>query len=401
MSPPHPIGLPEALERAASALPRDADAIRPANGDPFALLDLLDSDAAVRVLEWLLVNEPSAGAELADEWADAGGDAAKPLLAIAPEGLPKTARKALKRAHHRMRSRGETIPEPKKSTVVAKLPDVKDEIAAALVSVVDARGTRVAYLIDAHPMGGARLMVAALNESLGVVEFDVFNSGRSKIKQFIRDATSRKEYPAVSAPIESVQALIVRIAGYQPGDRPFPRSFSEWRARLRPAEGTRTPGELARAELSEPEDADAAVARIAALVRDGKLGPWPTASEVLQPIAESLNDASEGVVIVSPSAREEQVDVALEQAIDTVFDEAFSLRTAERFEESAYFCWQLGQTDDASACLAAATAFRNRDERARPIGRAMLEVILAPVLKAAGEPSKEQEGDSDSLLVTP
>ena len=33
MTPPD-VGLPEALERAASALEADADAIRPANGDP-------------------------------------------------------------------------------------------------------------------------------------------------------------------------------------------------------------------------------------------------------------------------------------------------------------------------------------------------------------------------------
>ena len=40
------VGLPEALERAASALEADADAIRPANGDPFQLLGLLDHDFA-------------------------------------------------------------------------------------------------------------------------------------------------------------------------------------------------------------------------------------------------------------------------------------------------------------------------------------------------------------------
>ncbi len=401
MSPPNQIGLPEALERAASALKKDAGAIRPANGDPLALLDLLEPVAAARVLEWLLINEPAAGCELATEWADAGGDAAEPLKRISTEGLPKLARKALKRAHHRLRSRGETIPEPKPGTVVAKLPDVKDDLAAALVSLVDARGTRVAYLVEPHPMGGARLIVAALNESLGVVEFDVFNSGRSKIKQFIRDTTSRREYPAVAAPIASVQALISRIAKYHPSDRPLPRSFSDWRSRVRPAAGTKTPGELARAEFSEPEDAEAAIERITALVSDGKLGPWPAASDVLQPIAESLSDASTGVLIVSPTARQAQVDLTLDEAIDTVFDETFASRTAERFEESAYFYWQLGQTDDASACLVAATAFRNQSPSCRPIGRAMLEVILAPVLKAIGESSEEQQGGNVSLLVKP
>ena len=89
------------------------------------------------------------------------------------------------------------------------------------------------------------------------------------------------------------------------------------------------------------------------------------------------------------------------EAIDSVFDESFAGRTGERFEESAYFYWQLDQVEDASACLVAATAFRSQASSCRPIGRAMLEAILAPVLKDIGEPSQEQEGENDSLLVTP
>ena len=41
------MSLAEALENAATALEQDADAIRPANGDPFQLLDALDDAAAV------------------------------------------------------------------------------------------------------------------------------------------------------------------------------------------------------------------------------------------------------------------------------------------------------------------------------------------------------------------
>jgi hypothetical protein len=245
------------------------------------------------------------------------------------------------------------------------------------------------------------LIVAALNETLGVVEFDVFNSGRSKIRQFIRDTTNRKEYPSVAAPVDSVQTLIHRIAGYHPGDRTLPRAFSDWRSRIKPDDALETPGELARRELAEPEDAEKAIERITGLVRDRKLGPWPTATEILAPIAESLGDASTGVVIVSPTARQEQVDLAIDEAIDTVFDETFAARTAERFDESAYFYWQLDQIDDASACLAAATAFRNQDPGSRGIARAMLEVILAPVLEADTESTQEQQGEDDSLLVKP
>jgi hypothetical protein len=63
------IGLPEALERAASALPALADAIRPANGDPDQLANVLGDDDARAVLAWLLEHESGAGGELALPWA--------------------------------------------------------------------------------------------------------------------------------------------------------------------------------------------------------------------------------------------------------------------------------------------------------------------------------------------
>jgi hypothetical protein len=50
------IGLPEALERAASALPGAADAIRPANGDPDQLARTLGAEDASAGLAWLLEN---------------------------------------------------------------------------------------------------------------------------------------------------------------------------------------------------------------------------------------------------------------------------------------------------------------------------------------------------------
>ena len=50
------MSLSEVLEAAAIALAGDAEAIRPANGDPVRLLASLDSDAAARVLGWIPVS---------------------------------------------------------------------------------------------------------------------------------------------------------------------------------------------------------------------------------------------------------------------------------------------------------------------------------------------------------
>src|SRR5262245_55029501 len=114
------IGLPEALARAASALPRAADAIRPADGERGRAPQGLGADQAGAVLAWLLEHEPAAGEELALAWAEDSATAA-PVLSLAPAALPKAAQKALRRVHHRLRSRGVAVPETAPSATVATL----------------------------------------------------------------------------------------------------------------------------------------------------------------------------------------------------------------------------------------------------------------------------------------
>jgi hypothetical protein len=395
------IGLPEALERAAAARPGDADEIRPANGDPFALLSLLDAEASQRVLEWLLSNEPLAGSELVEAWADAGGDAAALLARIDASGLRKEARKALRRAHHRMRSRGESIPEPVVQPIVATLPKVVDEISVSLISGLDPRGTRMAYIVENDPSGGARLFAVAIDDERGVRELDVFSAGRSKIKAFIRDRTASEEYPTVEAPVDAVRALIERSAAAQPADRPMPRAFAEWRSHVAdPPAGASTPGALARAALEADSAAEVAdVGRALAMLRDQSIGPWPPSNETLSEIVQRLTDVAEGLVVVSASAKREQLDRALNEAVERVFDLEFAGRTANRFEETAYIFWRREALGDARACLAAADAFRGPNSEFRELGRAMLEVVLAPTLQSIErEPEDTASGDEPPMV---
>ncbi len=400
MSPRASIGLPEALERAASALPSHAERIRPANGDPSQLARGLDADAATRVLEWLLVHEPEAGAELVGSWAEDPETGAEPLRRLDASHLPKAGAKALRRARHRLRSSGIALPEEPPVEVVVKLPPVEDALSAALVSPVDPRGTRVVYLAESHPSGGARLFELMLDEERGVVEFEVYSAGRSKVRKFLRDFTQRRRFAGVEAPPAAVRALVARIASEQPADRPLPRGFTEWRARVATpeADAAATPGELARAELGA-EGGEGDATRAAELVRERELGPWPPAGEALQRIAERLGEAGKGRIIVPGARRRGQVAQLFDGALVELFGERFALHTAQRFEESAYTFWKRGVAGDARACLAAAVAFRERAPTDNPVARAMFEVWLGPVLSKLEEETSEQE--KDSLLVKP
>jgi hypothetical protein len=302
-----------------------------------------------------------------------------------------------------MRSRGESIPDRVEQPIVATLPKVVDEIAVSLISGLDPRGTRMAYIVESNPSGGARLFAVAIDDDRGVRDLEIFSAGRSKIKAFIRGCTRSEEYPAVEAPVDAVRALIERSAAAQRADRPMPRAFAEWRSHIAdPPEGASTPGELVRVALAAGDSgAVGDVGRAVAMLREQSIGPWPPSNGTLSEIAQHLSEVAEGVVVVSAAAKREQLDRALDEAVDRVFEPEFADRTANRFEETAYLFWRREVLEDARACLAAAKTFRGPKAEFRELGCAMLEVVLAPVLKSVEQQSEEAESSDGPPLVVP
>jgi len=394
MSAPPGVGLPEALECAASALPADADDIRPANGDPAQLHRRLGPEAAKRVLQWLLENEPAEGGQLANAWADDPDFDPAPLVQVDLNSLPKVAKKALRRARHRLRSRGVAVAETSAPAVVATIGRVEEELSAAALTPVDPRGARIAYLVGENPSGGARIFEVMFDEERGIVAFEVYGAARGKVRRFLRELTHRDRFPAVEAPPDAVRALIARVSGYQQPNRPAPRGFSEWRSRVSAApEGTATPGALAREALGEVDPGE--VERAAELVRQGELGPWPPESPALQAAAEKIAEIESSELVVSASARREQADRVIDETLGEIFVEPFVSHCAERFEEMGYVYWKWGREDGARACIAAADAFGSQAPAEQPLARTMLEVLLGPVL------SRLEEGKLDSLIAKP
>jgi hypothetical protein len=388
------VSLADALERAAEALPWLADAIRPANGDPERLLETLAPDDATALLTWLLAEDAAAAEELALAFADSPRGA-EPLSRVDAGSLGKAGRKALRRAQHRLRSRGVAVADVPPPARVATLPELGDELAGALVSAPDRSGAQLALIVEAHPTGGARIFQAAVDLERGILEFQVLSATRSQARRLLREMTANAALAAVSAPRDAVAALLARAAEAQPPDRALPPAFEEWRSQVaRPAAGTRTPGDLVRAALPEPADLGRA-REVAARVAAGELGPWPPPLEQLRALAEKVRQISESSLLVSDDQRRAQTEGAIGDALEARYEAAARERTAQRLEEGAYVAWRRGREPEARALLATATVFRERSPRDNPAARALLDRVLGPMLEAL------RDERASSLLVRP
>ena len=394
-------GLPDALERAATELPDMADVIRPANGDPVQLIAGLGPVSGTRVLEWLLQHELDAGEELAQAWAETPGTSSEAVLQVSDGALSKAGRKVLRRIRHRLRSTGVEVPEAKTEPVVSRLPSVEPTLDEAMISPLDPSGTRVVYLVEANPAGGARMFEAMLSEHRGLLSFEVYSASRGKLKRFLKDSSRRERFSGVAAPPESVRSLVLRAAGRQVENRPLPAAYGQWRNRFAEASDVPSPGALVRDELGSA-DVEAGEA-VFELVRRRELGPWLPEPEMLQEIAQSLDNLSQSSLVVSPRQKREQADEIVERGVAELAKSGFAGSTAWSFDESAYVFWKQERDSEARACLWAADAVREGGNDSKRLLRALLDVVLGPlVVRFTVEPApNERPDDEGSLIVKP
>jgi hypothetical protein len=397
------MSLPDALELAASELSQHADAVRDANGDPDRLLETLSAGAASEVLSWLLSNETRAGEELALAWSESDRGA-RPLQSLDAGSLAKPGRKALRKALHRLRSRGVEVESAQPTAVVARLPEIDESIEAALVSALDPRGSRMAYLVASHPAGGARIYEAVLDDVRGIVEFSVYDTGRSKARKFLRELSGRARGGLIEIEPNSLRALLVHAAEQQPADRPAPRSFVEHRSQLGlEAAGTTPADQVAAALGGAARDETGRLDRLVKLVRERELGPWPPPLETLRRVAEPLSEETGGKLIISGAAKQERRIQLLAGAAADIFDQSFAQATATRLRETAFVLWRSEREEDAQDCLAGAAAVE-ASAADNPVSLALVEVWFGQLFDESPDEDSSGEDSSDdetSLLVKP
>lgn len=385
------MSLASALESAAAALPQAEDVIRPANGDPLRVLEGLDAAVARQVLAWLLENDAGAGEELISTWIEHDRGAAL-LAEVDPAPFSKAARKVLRRARHRLRSRGVEVVE-KPTEVVAKLPDLEDSLGGAFLSFPDPSGAQMALRVEAKAGGGTRILHAVFDFERGVLEFRAHDANRSQGRRLLRELSqSGQSGQAGFAPIspETWAAILARASEAQPEDRPLPMGYAESRGRW--------PLDVTPLKTPEAGDAEAnarALREAVEWVQDGRIGPWPPPRAALEIAGERVRQALQSRLLVDDAQRRRQVDSVLADAADERYAAPAGERTADRFTTAAFVLSESGKDEDARVCAACAQAFRDLPPRENVVARALLGRSLEPLMR------EWKEEEAASLLVRP
>ena len=270
------VSLAAALERAAEALPSEADAIRPANGDP------------VRLLAGLVAGERRARSRLAPRRrasmrprsCSAPGSRSRPVSRRSSRSTRAACRSrrrsSLRRAQHFLKSQGVRIEAPDAGADRRAPPEGRGRARAS------PRSPRPIRSASAWRTSSKGIRRAACGSSRWASA-----KGRASRRSRCTPPVGARCAPSCASSRASAGSLRSRRRSPQcarssvappprsPPTGRCPATWLEWHSRLDEVpEGAPTPGEFVRDGLGdpgEPLDLEPALA----MVRDGRVGPWP------------------------------------------------------------------------------------------------------------------------------
>jgi hypothetical protein len=239
-------------------------------------------------------------------------------------------------------------------------------------SSVDGQGERAVWMARTLAGKGVELAQAILSDEQGLVSLQVGMLGRKEYRTFAHDLLARGSHLGV-VEIARERAHALLVDGRQlteAGGRPLPEGAAAWLARLGPAEPVPDPA-TRFAPLPEPEE-QGLVAASGRLHELPLLRGWLAEEAPLRALAARLDEIDGSPIILGERERQEQVDRAVEEAIQRYFDEARRIRWSRRLLRVAGHLADAG--DDEGARTAAAAA------RALASGRPALEIPFARLL---------------------
>lgn len=305
------------------------------------------------------------------------------ILADSPS---KALQKSVKKALHRLKSRGVVFGDAQAPRQVV-LGGSSGQLERCLASFIDATGDRMVVMIRNRPGGGYHVAYLVLNYGTGIREAVALQANRRELAEVLEAAQA--EAPLIELEAAHCQRQINLIQQLNLATRtPVPEAFFNLRDIIGESESMPETGaiyealspqelEMARAQGSHADD----------LLELRELAGWTLPESVVREYADALAEIDESKIVVSPAMKRERVDGVFESARREALGEGPRAVMRLRLEETAFYLLQTGRRVEAMWALGAAESLLddNPDRlRVNPFAGALLERSLEGARKNTG-----------------
>ncbi|MEE9281830.1 MAG: hypothetical protein V3V67_16790 [Myxococcota bacterium] len=373
-----------ALEQLRERLPEALRSRLSAAGPADAWLEALGDELAST---WLRANELEKVVALLVE---AGSGSALVLCRMEELAPGKPGRKLVRRAIHRLKSRGVDVQPAERGPARSVLRPLDEEHDQGIATAPDSLGRRSLFLIVPVP-GAARMYEIGLSDVDGLAHLEVFQGKRRDARSFSRRLREGEGARTVSVSAPALRALVRRAADV--AVRVDPKLVAEV---VRHA-GEKTPGEELRSELAAEarEQSDRTADEVLRkCLETRELPPWPPVGEPTEALLAQLEAIEHSPLVLSDLQKRERRWELIREASERVFGRAYRNHVAARLEESAVFLLEGGSRAAAAAAIQVAARVRDVED---PLQVPFLELMLTLFLDAARE--RPDRRDPTRLIV--
>lgn len=328
-----------------------------------------------------------------------GTAAAAGILAEMEAGSSGADRREIRRALFKLRQRGIAPSAPAAVAAPVERPALTagEPALSGLVSVIDAEGARIVWLLKSRPQGGVNRLWGIVSEREGLIGVRLAR-------------LSRRELRAERAELEQQTGLKMVEADWRLADfilcEAYRRTPEANLRRIGNFFGLRTEL-IASAPPTEADFAHPVYTEMAAqaegkpsaeLLKEPEIIAWKFTPADLKPYADEIAGIRESVLILNPVQQEERANTVVDRAIGELFAGERGTRARRHLEDVAYYMAHTGRSAAAGWAVAAAAEIRKGADLKR---LAFFQGLIREQLSGVLAEQREREKEEPRLIVTP
>jgi hypothetical protein len=300
------------------------------------------------------------------------------LQAIDGASAPKQLRKEARRALHRLRAAGLTL--PRTTPLAAGLPVAEQgaQLLEAWTSVADGVGSRVLGLLAAPPLGGMYFAMILLNDIVGIKGCRLDATTKKRLKDDFPRWRQEVGVPLVEIPPDYARELLGEALELnQESGFSVPRGFEAYRRAIveptRPFEQAIVYKHISTAEVKlNPE----LLKESPSLLDEPETRSWFFDFDQVKAFGLEMLQARQSRIVLSEQLQADRQQSIVGRAIREVVDAPMRRGLQRRLEEAAYVLLTTDRPLQARRAVAAAQSLTEEAVSLSPFLRAMMERSL-------------------------
>ncbi len=317
------------------------------------------------------------------------------MLAEMEIGTSGELRREIRRSLFRLRQHGIEVPVIAQSGANVARPAGGGAGLNGMMSIADADGVRIVWMIKSRTGGGLKRLWALVSEKDGLLAVTAESLSRKELRSDRAELEQRAGAPMIEADWRLVDFIMCEAYRRTSGERRGRvGNFLSLRAEMvpdAPPAEFRHPiyGEFAAEPAADPAPD---------LMKEPDIAAYKLPPDMIKPFADETVQLQQSTLVLNRMLQEERVNTVLERAIEQLLTGDVAYRLRRRLEDTAYYFARTGKRMQAGWAAAAAAKLRDQVELKRI---AFFQLFMRAQLGAILAEQQEKQQEEPRLIMTP